>query len=116
MKNLILIVLSAAAISTSCAFSTDGNRGSYTAAEEDFISACLGNNTELFAGIEKECISPEVIIVDLNGDIFARGDHENEIIKNFIKTSDYLTEVQGTTYYRINSKSFNTVMENLALK
>ena len=108
--------MTAATISTSCAFSTDGNRGSYTAAEEDFISACLENNTDLFAGIEKECCSPEVIIVDLNGDIFAKGDQENEVIKNFIKTSDFLTEVQGTSYFRINAKSFNTGMENLALK
>lgn len=113
MRNLILTVLAAVLISTSCAFTSDRNRGSVSAAEEDFVTACREKLLDCNAGVEIACYSPEVIIVNQEGNVFVSGDHSNEIIQKFITVSDYLTDVQGTAYFLMNSQN-NT--ETLARK
>ncbi|MBR9997998.1 MAG: hypothetical protein KFF73_03460 [Cyclobacteriaceae bacterium] len=107
MKNLILTILTAATVSTSCAFTIDRNKGSYTAAEEDFITACTEKNKDCYSIGEKECSIPEIIIVEENGCIFAKGNRNNEIIKNFMMVADFLTDVQGTAYFQMNMQQEN---------
>lgn len=116
MRNLLLTVFAAVLISTSCAFTTDRNRGSYSAAEEDFVIACREKTPDCIADADNECCFPEVIIVSQDGDIFAKGDHDNEIIKKFIAVADYLTNAQGTAYFLMNTKSGNNNTETLARK
>ena len=110
MRNLILTVLAAVLISTSCAFTSDRNRGSYSAAEEDFVTACREKNPDSNADVENECCFPEVIIVNQDGNVFVSGDHNNEIIQKFVTVSDYLTDVQGTAYFLMDTQNNTETM------
>jgi hypothetical protein len=116
MRTLILTTVTAVLVTTSCAFTTDQNGGSYTAAEEDFISACKERGLDSFSGNENESFYPEVIIVDQKGHIYAIGNHKNEIINKFIAVSDFLTEVQDTAYFLMNTRTEENNSEPLALK
>lgn len=103
MKNLFIIILTAATISVAYSKTTDKTSESYTSAEQDFISACIEKETTCFSDEKTGCCIPEVIVIDQNDQIFSKGDKNNEVIKRFILISDFLTEVQGTDYYRINT-------------
>lgn len=116
MRTLIVTVLAAVLISTSCAFTSDRNRGSYSAAEEDFVAACREKTQDCTADVNNECCFPEVIIVNQDGDVFVSGDHNNEIILKFITVSDYLTNVQGTAYFLMNTQPQNSNTGTLARK
>lgn len=109
MKNLFIILLFAAWFSPSYANTQDRMKDPCTSAEEDFISACMEKETICFANSIAGCCVPEVIIIDEHDKIFSKGERENEVIKRFILISDYLTEVQGTEYYRMNA--FNPEVE-----
>ena len=109
MKNLLTIFLLAAMFSGSYANTQDRMKDSCTSAEEDFISVCIEKEAIYISNEITRCCIPEVIIIDQNDEIFSKGDRDNEIIKNFMIISDFLTEVQGTAYYRMNT--MNTVFE-----
>jgi hypothetical protein len=109
MKNLFIILLFAAVFSGTYAKTQDRMKDSCTSAEEDFIVACMEKEASSFADIMKDCSVPEVIIIDQHDKIFSQGNKDNEVIKKFIIVSDFLTEVQGTKYYKMNA--MNPVIE-----
>jgi len=104
MKKLLIILLTTASFSLSLANTNDRQKDdeNFTAAEEDFIVACVEKEIECFAKENATCCIPEVVIIDQNDQILAKGDRDNPIIKNFIVVSDYLTKAQSTDYFRMN--------------
>jgi hypothetical protein len=104
MKKLIIIIFAAASFSFSYADTNDRNKNQekYTAAEQDFIQACIEKKADCFTKAKEGCCFPEVVIIDQNDRIFAKGDLDNPVIKNFIIVSDFLTGVLGTEYYRMS--------------
>jgi hypothetical protein len=116
MKNLFIIILFAALFSPSYANTQDRMKDPGTSAEEDFISACTEKEAICFANSISGCCVPEVIIIDEHDEIFSKGERENEVIKRFILISDYLTEVQGTEYYRMNTLNPAVEMTGVAQK
>ncbi len=103
MKNLIYLILFSATLSIAIAdpADTSQNNKQLTTAEEEFIVECKLTLSDCYATDKEKCCFPEVIIIDQNDQILAKGERENQIIKNFIFDSDYLTEIQGTEYYRL---------------
>lgn len=116
MKNLFIIFLFAALFSSSYANTQDRMKDPCTSAEEDFISACVENETSCFANNIEGCCVPEVIIIDQHDEIFSKGERDNEVIKSFIVLSDFLTEVQGTEYYKMNIPNPAHEMSGIAQK
>jgi len=104
MKNLLFLIILTTATSISLADPADKgeNNKQLTTAEEEFVIQCKAEYTDCFATDKEKCCFPEVIIIDQNDQIFARGERKNEIIKKFVLDSDYLTEIQGTEYFRLN--------------
>jgi hypothetical protein len=100
MKTIIATILAAASLSISSGYTID--RG-HTAAEEDFISACREKSDDCYADAVTDCCFPEVVIFDQQGNLFAKGDHHNAVIINLIATADFLTDVQGTAYFRLSA-------------
>lgn len=116
MKNLIIILLFAVSFSGSYANTGDNKKEAYTSAEEDFISVCVEKEAICFSNDKTGCCVPEVIIIDQHDEIFSKGDKNNEIIKKFMIISDFLTEVQGTAYFRMNTMNPVVEMAEIAQK
>ncbi len=116
MKNLLIILLTAVTIGVAYANTTDKMKDTCTSAEEDFISACIEKETACFSNNKTGCCVPEVIIIDQHDEIFSKGDRDNNVIKRFMLISDFLTEVQGTVYYRMNTMIADTQKAQLAQK
>lgn len=116
MKNLFIILLFAAMFSPSHANTQDRMKDPCTSAEEDFITACAEKESIYFTNSISGCCDPEVIIIDQHNEIFSKGERDNEVIKRFILISDFLTEVQGTEYYRMNTLNPIFEMTGIAQK
>lgn len=72
-------------------------------AETEFITQCeeLIKKCQENIAYEKTC-SPEVVIINEENICFMAGDSEDLHIKRLKLESDYLTEVHGTSFYKIN--------------